>query len=397
MLANKNNTACNRPQTVVRKQPVRAQEEKLRQPPKGNIDAIKDAAKAAVDPPKGPTVTVPQAQVLAPKAVPAVKKSIVMTKVQHVIRKQQVPVEGEQLRPARKRKMDVLEDATTDRPRKWSMAANGQKQTSPPQTKKPDTCASSLAKAKGSIEDVTAHTTEDAVADSDSISSAEAQAAFQASTTQQVDPAAIHVDASSSSADLEMPPTPGYAQEVNYDLFEPDFATRMAKATNEEDEDAPQSNEESTRALDSLFIEPSSDSGSLFEDNASDLDTALEERPNGSSKATSPDSQHAKTTSPGASLDRGQGEEGVRPRGIINRKHSCFAASVLQALLSIGPFTKFYKMFTDPSMMQLLRGLSIYMQNVNRWRAQNPHDLAVKGSRVAKIRETLRDHLKAHM
>ena len=446
VLATKKNIALNRPQPIAQGQPVRPEEGKSPQSPKGKDDAIKDTTKARVDPPKGPTAAVPQAQVLAPKAVSAVNKSIVWNKAQQPkVRTQEVRVEEELKRPARKRKMDVTEDATPDRPPKRSITADGQKRTSPPQTKKPDTSASSLAKAKESIKDVTAHTTEDAVADSDSMSSAEAQAASQASTTEHVNPAAIHIDASSSSTDLEMPPTPGgtqeadydplehdsaelempptpggtqeadhdlfehnsaelempptpgYAQEDDYDLFESGFATRMAKATNQEAEDAPKSSEESTRALDSLFVESSSALDSILEDPSSDLESPTEEKPNGSSKATTPDSQPAKTTSVGANLNRGHEEKVEFPRGIINRKQSCFAASVLQALLSIGPFTKFYKMFTDPSMMQLLRGLSIYMQNINRWTAQNPLDLALKESRMAKIRETLRVHLKAHM
>ena len=312
------------------------------------------------------------------------------------------------LRPTRKRKLDAIEDATSGRPSKWSMAADGQKRTSPLQTKKLGTRGSSpeiivtSAKAKESIKDVAANKTEDAATDLITIPSAEGLETNQA-TIQHVKTRADHVDyvssssSSSSSAELQMPPTPGRPEEAQYDTVEHDSTTEMASATTEEAENAPKSSEESTRGLDSLFIGSSGALDSLFEESFSDLDSSLEGKPNCSSKATTPDSQRAKTTSPEANLDLGHGEEGPRPRGIINRKNSCFAASVLQALPSISPFTKFYKMFTDPSTMQLLQGLKSYMHNINRWTAKNSHDLVVKESRVAKIRETLRDHLKAHM
>lgn len=346
----KTNILWNKPQPVVRKQTVRAEEEPLRQAPKRKMDAIEDATKARIDPPKAKTPGLPQGQAVALKAVPPIKTSIIWNKTQPAVRKQPVRAEEEHLRPARKRKMDDIEDACDDRPAKWSMAANGQKQTSTPQVK-------------------TAINHAD-----DSLSSS-----------------------SSSAAELEMPPTPGRAPESDDDdTVEHDSATQKANATHCEAEDTPKSSEELTNGSDSLFVGSSSPLDA-FDEATRELDALFDKESNNSSPASSPDSGKGEKVTPGPHSDCGGGHEGVLPRGMINHQNSCFAASVLQALSSIGPFTKFYKMFTDDNMIHLLKMLKSYMQNLNGWKAMNPYDLALKKSKLDKIRGTLRDHFKAKM
>ena len=290
---------------------MRAEDKEKPQAPKTKSDTTNDATKVRVDSPKESAPAVPQgpavasqivasqavtSPAVAPKAVPTIKKNILWTKNRPVVRKQAVRVEEEQLRPARKRKMDVIEDAITDRPPKRSMGADGQKRTSPPQTKKPETYGSSAdaivssENVKESNKAVSVITTGDAAADSMSMSSAEGPENDQG-TTPQVKTPAVHIDCSSpASSGLEMPPTPGRFEESQYFTDERDSTTEMAGATNEEAGNVQKSSEEeSTAHFESLFIESSSASESLLEDSSNDIDAPSEENPDGSSKATTPD------------------------------------------------------------------------------------------------------------
>ena len=76
-------------------------------------------------------------------------------------------------------------------------------------------------------------------------------------------------------------------------------------------------------------------------------------------------------TSPGS--DRGAGEANVdlanmanvpSPRGIHNYRNGCYVISTIQALLSVKPFSDFFKLFMNPDKISMLQEIHERMQYV---------------------------------